>query len=156
QREVQSALALAETPKLTDYGKRLLQEIDEHTRGQGGAAASESSYTIQHQGPNAQGWQVTETSHFRIFHKQAKDYVEKVAYVTERTRRDMYRKWFGNSGPEWSPKCDVVLHANAQDYGRETRVNPASPGHSKIERDRCTGRVVQRLMHMHAHTGAML
>jgi hypothetical protein len=69
----------------------------------------------------------------------------------------MQRKWFGADGEAWSPKCDLYLHATAQDYGRVTGQATNSPGHSRIETDPGTGRVVSRVIHLHCENpGALL
>jgi tetratricopeptide (TPR) repeat protein len=167
--EVHSAVSMA--PALDATGKRLLAKIGERSgaagrvaRGQSGPAdgaadkvpASERSYTIQHQSGSGHGWSITETSHFRIFHRQPREYIEKVAHMAERTRYDMYRKWFGAAGPEWHPKCDVYLHATADEYMRADRAPATSPGHSRIDKDNGTGRIVARTIHLRCDNPNML
>jgi tetratricopeptide (TPR) repeat protein len=162
QREVNSAVSMA--PALAEKGKLVLASIDERRRspaatGAGNNAAetpSDRNYTIQHHDGSGYGWQLAETTHFRIYHKQSRDYAEKVALVAERTRYEMYRKWFGNGGPDWMPKCDLYLHPTAQDYARDGHGSPSSPGHSKIDHDRETGRVAFRRMDMRCDNPNML
>jgi tetratricopeptide (TPR) repeat protein len=148
EREVN--LAMEMSPALNDTGKWLLREIDKRRQPVLAAVAAdaESPATVQHKGRTKDGWQLAETAHFRIFHNQNKDFAEKVAVVAERTRKDMFRKWFNNDGPEWNPKCDIYLHANAQEYTRLTSVPSQSPGHSRFENDG-TGRVIGRRMDLH-------
>src|SRR5262245_42713585 len=159
-REVHSAMVMAPTPGMTQKGKELLDVLEERGRNPKSAqapAARDGKYTItHHSGADARGWSFTETTHFRIYHKQSKDYVEKVALVAERTRYDMYRKWFGNAGPEWEPKCEVYLHPTAQDYAQATGVPAASPGHAKLETENGTGRVVARRLEMRCDNPTML
>jgi tetratricopeptide (TPR) repeat protein len=162
QREVQSAMSMA--PALRDKGKEVLAHIDERGRSPAASGAgnnapetpSDRTYTIQHHDSAGQGWHCAETTHFRIYHKQARDYAEKVALVAERTRYEMYRKWFGDGGPDWNPKCDLYLHPTAQDYARDGAASPNSPGHSKIDHDRTTGRVAFRRMDMRCDNPTML
>src|SRR5205085_9962184 len=80
--------------------------------------------------------------------------VEKAAQVAERTRDEMLRKWFGDSGEAWPQKCDLFLHANAQDYAQATGVPANSPGHSEIRQE--GAHVVSRRMHMHCDNPNML
>jgi hypothetical protein len=134
--EVRSALALA--PSL-DYGKRLLAEIGKR-RGDGSSgakpeAAGEGDIPVRQLGPNADGWQVAETANFRVFYTQSRELAEQAVRLAERTRAAMYRKWFGAAGEDWNPKCDLFLHATAQDYSRVTRAPAASPGHSSFRYD---------------------
>lgn len=158
QRQVHGAVSLA--PVLDNVGKKLLKEIADlqltQTTGTGPDTVPEATLTINHLGRNEQGWQVSETTHFRIFHNQPKEFVEKAAQSAEKTRQAMYRKWFGTEGPSWTPKCDLVLHATAGDYSRITGVPATSPGHSRIESDPSGQRIVQRRMDMHCDSHGML
>ncbi len=56
---------------------------------------------------------VTETTHFRIFHQQPKEYVEKVALIAERTRVAMSRKWFNQETGAWLPVPDFLVDTNS-------------------------------------------
>jgi hypothetical protein len=149
-REVVSAMELA--PRLAETGRWLQGEL----RSRCSAADRAEAVAVRHLGANAQGWEVAETSNFRIFHKQSRDLVEKAARIAERTRTAMYRKWFGQAPAAWSPRCDLFLHATAQDYSRVTGQHTGSPGHSRIETESGTGRVVSRRMDMHCDNPNML
>jgi tetratricopeptide (TPR) repeat protein len=148
EREVRTAMALA--PNLEKAGKRLLSQIEERRGAPGEAAAAPAAaVTVRHPPRTAQGWDVAETTHFRVLHRQPREFAEKVARTAERTRREMSRKWFGEDGAAWAPKCDVYLHATAAAYGRATGQATNSPGHSRIETDPAAGRVVSRVIHLH-------
>ena len=151
QRQVRTAMAMA--PRLSDTGNRLLKQIDERARttiaGSIPEVVADPPLNMQHFGKNPQGWMVTETTHFRIFHNQNRDLIERAALVAERTRVAMFRKWFGNEGVEWSPKCEIVIHNSAADYARLTSVPSSSPGHSRIETDPTTFRVIGRRIDLH-------
>ncbi len=156
EKQVQGALALA--PSLEETGKWLLREIGQRTKTQVAAAAPESfaEIPVQHLGRNKEGWQVAETPYFRIFHNQSRDQIERVAAIAEKTRRDMYRKWFGNDGVDWTPKCELILHPTANDYTRMTGVPSSSPGHSRIESDPGCQRVLSRRMDLRCDNPGML
>jgi tetratricopeptide (TPR) repeat protein len=138
--EIRSAMELA--PRLADQGRWLQGELQ-------GRRNKVEAVAVRHLGRDAQGWEVAETTNFRILHHQSRDCVEKAAQVAERTRAAMYRKWFGNGGEAWTPRCNLYLYATAQDYSRATGQSSGSPGHSRIESDSGTGRVVSRRMEMH-------
>jgi hypothetical protein len=148
EREVKAAVELA--PRLADTGRWLEGELRSRRGSTGGAVA------IRHLGSNAQGWEVAETANFRIFHKSNRDLAEKAAQTVERTRTAMYQKWFSAAAVAWNPKCDLYLHATAQDYSRITAQQPTSPGHSTIVRERGSSRIVSRRMDMHCDTPTML
>jgi hypothetical protein len=155
EKEVNHALALA--PKL-EYGKFLLGEIQK--RRDGGKTPvkevkeepSAPALALRHF-EREQGWARVETTNFRILHNQPKDLAEKAAHIAEQTRASMYQKWFG--GPvEWNPRCDIYLHATAQDYSRATGAPNNSPGHSSIRSE--AGRVVARRIDLHCDDANML
>jgi tetratricopeptide (TPR) repeat protein len=150
KREVQAAMEMS--PGLKDTGTWLMGELDR--RGQQASAAL--ALTVEHGGRDAQGWQVAETAHFRIHHQQTRDLAEKVGRTAERTRLEVARKWFGNDGPDWNPKCDIFLHANGQDYFRATGYRPTTPGHADIESERGSGRVLSRRIHLHCDVQDMI
>jgi tetratricopeptide (TPR) repeat protein len=163
RQQVVGAIEMA--PQLRKTGDWLLKEIDQ--RGQpanpnvnanvkANDAAMDPPLNMQHFGKNPQGWQVTETTNFRIFHNQNRELVERVARIAEQTRVAMSRKWFGNEGETWTPKCEIVMHASAADYSRLTSVPASSPGHSRIETDPTSYRVIGRRIDLHTDTMGML
>jgi tetratricopeptide (TPR) repeat protein len=138
EKDVRHALVLA--PRLDRFGKDLLSKIDER-RGAGRGAGKET-VTVKHTPRSGAGWALAETANFRIFHTQSREYAEKATRVAETTRAAMTHKWFGEAPTPWTPRCDVYLHANAQDYSKATGAPKASPGHSTISLD--SGRVLAR------------
>ncbi len=148
EREVKGAVELA--PRLADTGRWLEGELSKRRSGPG------TSVAVRHLGTNAQGWEVAETANFRIFHKNSRDSAERAAQTVERTRTAMYQKWFSSIPAAWNPKCDLYLHATAQEYSQVTGQEPTSPGHSTIVRERGGSRIVSRRMDMHSDTPNML
>jgi hypothetical protein len=151
-REVRVAIGLA--PRLDDYGQGLLRKIQERSATAPTAAEATAPVAVRHFERQADGWAMAETANFRIYHNQARDLVEKVAQVAETTRAAMHRKWLGEAGENWSPRCDLYLHATGQDYSRATGVPANSPGHSTIRSE--AGRVLGRRMDLHCDDANML
>lgn len=157
RKQVVGAVAMA--PQLQKTGDWLLKEIDQRGRSSANSTpdvVTDPPLNMQHYGKNPQGWQVTETTNFRIFHNQSRELIERVALIAERTRVAMARKWFGSESETWSPKCEIVLHSSAADYSRLTNVPSTSPGHSRIETDPTTFRVTGRRIDLHTDTLGML
>lgn len=97
-------------------------------------------FKVRHIEMKRNGWQIAETSNFRIFHKQPKGKAEQVARLAEKARADIQRKWFGDSIKNAILKCDIYVHANSADYRKETKVPKYVAGHFSFStRD---GRVV--------------
>jgi hypothetical protein len=145
ERDIRQAMAM--TPKLESFGKTLLKSLQE--RPATGTEKTDDSATVEirHIAAQGQGWAVVETAHFRVLHNQPKDVAEKAARVAEATRQAMSRKWFGDDGDAWSPRCDIYLYATADEYSRETKVTTRSPGHSDMTLD--GGRVIARRINLH-------
>ena len=150
--------AVATSPSLTKSAQDILQEIEIRQKGAiAPAAANVARAGLKHLGQNPEGWHVTDTPNFRIFHKQNDEFAEKVAQVAEQTRVEMARKWFGNDGAAWQPRCELIVHPTGQAYSQMTGVSQSSPGHSRIESDKSNAaRVIARRMDMRLDSPGMM
>ncbi len=131
----------ANNQRLQDFGKLVLAEIDRRRRDDAPAVK------VTHYERSADGWARAESANFRIFHNQSRELVEQVAQVAERTRTTMARKWFGGFKDAWDPRCDIYLHATAQEYSKATGVPNGSPGHSTFRTE--GSRVLSRRIDLH-------
>jgi hypothetical protein len=131
--EREARLAQSMSPKMAALAEGLLQQIHQLDGGGGGGGAAEATVEVRHT-PRAgnQRWAVAETANFRVFHNQSREVAEKAARIAEGARQAMARKWFGEDGGAWSPRCDLFLHATGQEYARETNQSPQCPGHSSV------------------------
>jgi hypothetical protein len=147
--EVRLALQLA--PRL-DYGKTLLAEIDKRRTKEPEVPKGKSlpAVAVKHSAERTEsGWKLSETTNFRIYHNQSREYAETVARICEHTRVEMQKKWFGTTGPDWNPRCDVFLYATGEEYSQATQVPPKSPGHSSFRFDENDGHITVRRMDLH-------
>ena len=145
QQEVDTAIRLAPT-KMMASGQQLLEQLERRGAQNRPPQIIVSSDRARHWGQNREGWQVVETAHFRIFHRQDRDFGERVAQVAESTRAAMFKKWFGHDGVEWDPICEVIMHPDTASYTQMTPAPGTSPGHSQIKFE--SGRVLSRRMDM--------
>lgn len=143
--------AVAMSPNLTNTGRWLLEEIDTR-KGSETRPTAAAQVAVQHSQRN--GWNVAESTWFRVHHKQGREFGEQIVSIAERTRVDVLRKWFGGNGIPWRNKCDVYLHATAQAYASATGVSASSPGHSRIETE--TGSVISRRMDLRCDVSNLL
>jgi tetratricopeptide (TPR) repeat protein len=150
EREVRQAAALAPDNKaLGVFAGNLLNKIQDR-RGPAvrAAAPDEAEVEVRHTPRQAgQAWAVAETANFRIFHNQTKEVAEKAARVAEAARAMAAKKWFGDAAAAWDPRCDLYLHATAQDYSLATRQPPTLAGHSSVGQS--GGHVVSRRIDLH-------
>jgi hypothetical protein len=93
-------------------------------------------------------WQAAESANFRLFHQTSRSMAEAVLQTAERARVAQLRKWFGEVGDAWEPKCRIYLYSNAEAYGEATGapVNPGG-GHTDIRTD--GDEVLSRVIHVH-------
>jgi hypothetical protein len=155
--EVRQALGLQVGPRIESYGKQLLAEIEKRRNHPAGSLAEDSAWSdlpIRDLGRMPEGWSVAETTNFRIYHNLPPESLRPLATVAERTRSEMHRKWFADNPPSWNPKCELYLHATAQEYSRATGVSPMSPGHSSFQLD--GSRVLSRRIDLHCDDPGML
>lgn len=145
--EQQVRLAVGLAPRLESFGKDLLRRIQDRQAGAGAEAV-----VVRH--GTADGWQVAETTNFRVFHNQSRELAEKAAQVAERTRADVHRKWFSEPADTWGLKCDLYLHATGADYSRATGVPAGSPGHSTLRSE--GPRMLVRRIDLHCDNPDML
>ena len=107
----------------------------------------EPSVEVTHEGEQ-DGWRVAETANFCLFHRHARTFAEAVLRTAEQTRIVQIRKWFGEVGENWNPKCRIYLYASGEAYGEATGA-PVHPGggHTDIQAE--DGRVLSRRLHIH-------
>jgi tetratricopeptide (TPR) repeat protein len=149
EQEVKQAVKLA--PKLDPFGQNLLVAITK-SRKSSKPAADTSTVAVQHSPRNAEGWLLAETENFRIFHNQPQELAERVAQLAEHTRVEIQIKWFSGTS-NWTPKCDLYLHADAQQYSQATgQYN--SPGHTSIRLE--NARVIIRRIDLHCDEANMV
>jgi hypothetical protein len=126
-REVEEAQRSG-SEKLVSFAKQLRDEI---RRRNPGLAT-----------PVGDGWQSYETASFRIMFQSRREFALEVGQVAEAARVAMYERWLGPPGSNWSPRCDIYLHAGAADYAKATGKTAEQSGHSTVETkgDRVTSR----------------
>jgi hypothetical protein len=142
--EVRLALQLA--PQM-DYGRTVLAAIERRRTQEHDQPNQGPSITVKHASElTAGGWHLAETTNFRIFHNQSNEYAETVARIAEHTRVDMQKKWFGTTGPDWKPRCDVYLYSTGEEYTQATSAPLHAPGHSSFRFDDKDGHLTMRRM----------
>ena len=117
-REVTDAMK-AGSDQVAGFGNQLLAEIRRRNPAAIGA-------------PVDAAWAAVETPNFRILHSGEPARAAEVGQIAEAARKDMYDRWAGTTGSNWSPRCDIYLHPSAAAYARATRKPADSPGHSTV------------------------
>ena len=63
---------------------------------------------------------VVETASFRVRHPGNREVGESIAKRAEALRKEIFERWSGPPSGAWSMKCDIVIHATAEDYAKAT------------------------------------
>lgn len=144
EKEARDALQLAPSSneKLHDFGTKVLAEIDRRKAGDAATAVK-----VKHFERSGDGWARAETTNFRIFHNESREFAEQAAQIAERTRSSMAGKWFGGFKDDWDPRCDIYIYSTAAEYCKATGVPNGSPGHSSFKTD--GPRVLSRRIDLH-------
>jgi len=116
-KEVEDSLRLG-PDRLMPFGKQLLDEL-----GRRGATTSTAVVS---------GWEVIEGASFRVLYQGNRQLASELAHTSEAARRAMYERWAGPPATEWTPRCDVYLHATAADYAKATGKNAEMVGHTTV------------------------
>jgi hypothetical protein len=111
------------------------------------AGSTESSVEVRHL-QEQDGWRVAETVNFRLWHQHSHSLAEAVLRTAERTRATQLRKWFGEIGVRWEPKCRIYLYASGEDYGAATGA-PVQWGGGHTDIRTADGRVIGRSIHVY-------
>jgi hypothetical protein len=122
--EVKAALELA--PRL-EFGEELRSRLQPNT-------PTTPKTTIRHLTEKQEGWQVSESTHFRAYHLD-QNLAEQVLQVAEQTRAAVCRKWL-NQDVSWSQPCQIYVHPTADSYHRQSGMPTTAPGHSDYDADR--------------------
>jgi hypothetical protein len=118
------------------------------------AGTAEPVVQVKHQ-RGEDGWQIAETVNFRLSHQHPRSFAEAVVRTAEHTRAAQMRKWFGEVGANWEPKCRICLYPTGDVYGEATGapVNPGG-GHTDIRAEE--GKVISRCIHVHGARAHLL
>lgn len=94
------------------------------------------------------GWDVAESSSFRLYHQHSREMAVAVLQTAERARTAQQRKWFDGVESAWTPKCRIYLYPNGEAYSEATGA-PANPGGGHTNIQLGEERVVDRCIHLH-------
>jgi hypothetical protein len=116
-REVEAALAIG-SERLRPFGRQLLNDLRRRDPP----------------GPDEvpAGWRTIQTASFRVLHRGDATQATEVGRIAEAARRAMYQRWAGPPAGDWSPRCDVYLHATGAEYAKATGKSAENCGHATV------------------------
>lgn len=117
--DVADAVKLApENTELQKWGERVIATAGVKSRNDSGVIVG--------------GVDVIETESFRVRHPGNREVAEAIAKKAEALRKEIFERWSGPAAGAWSVKCDIVIHATAEDFARATGRPAASTGNATI------------------------
>jgi hypothetical protein len=97
---------------------------------------------------------VIETASFRVSHGGRRELGESVAKAAEAARKQIFERWSGPPGGAWQAKCEIVIHATADDYAKATGKPAALTGHATVKLT--NGRPTERRIDLRADDAALV
>lgn len=80
------------------------------------------------------GWYSFESENFRIrFPASGKDVAEAISRAAEEQRTSIFTRWSGPPSSVWAVKCEIVLHASANDFAHATNQPTGATGHALVQ-----------------------
>jgi hypothetical protein len=136
---VSDALELVtDNAKLTAAGREVLKAAQAKAGGAKAAPASDAA-------PDGTSFRVTCAD---------RAMADQVAKALETGRKQIYERWSGPPSGAWGVKCEVVVHATADEYAKATGKPAALTGHATITL--ANGRVTARRIDLRADDTALL
>jgi hypothetical protein len=105
-------------------------------------------------GPVATTGDVIETPSFRIHHGGNRALGDEVAKAVEVGREQIFKRWSGPPSGAWQPKCEIVIHSNADAYARATRKPAGLTGHATVRLT--NGRATERRIDLRADDDTLI
>jgi hypothetical protein len=98
--------------------------------------------------PTSSAGNVVETASFRVRFSGSREAAETLAKAAEARRKTLFERWSGPPSADWQPRCEITLHATADEYAKATGKPALGTGHASIRFNE--GRVAERRLDLRA------
>jgi hypothetical protein len=95
-----------------------------------------------------------ETGSFMVKFTGNRELAEKVAAAAEKQRTAVFERWSGPAGKEWTPRCEIVVHATAEEYALATKQLAEGTGYAAVKL--AEGKVLERRIDLRADDESLL
>ncbi len=72
-------------------------------------------------------WRTYDTAHFRVFYEWNAQQAMQAAAGAEETFQQVNRKWFGDDGEVWRPRCEIIIHGDGNALAAAANVASSTP-----------------------------
>jgi hypothetical protein len=103
---------------------------------------------------SADSFQTVEAVSVRVRHRGADALAQSIATAAGQQRQAITAKWFGPTGAEWTPKCEITIHPTASAFASATGLNPQATGRAEVSLD--NGTVTSRRIDLRADDPTIL
>lgn len=76
--------------------------------------------------------QVITTASFHIRYSGSKESAESFGKAAEAKRKELFARWSGPVTTGWEPKCEIVLHRDAEAYAKASKRPAGGVGHATV------------------------
>lgn len=70
---------------------------------------------------------------FVVKYSGRKAVAEEVIRAAEVARQEVFKRWSGPAGGEWTPKCEIVLHPTAEAFAAATGMSASATGRAEVK-----------------------
>ena len=70
---------------------------------------------------------------FVVKYSGRKAVAEEVIRAAEAARQDVFKRWSGPAGGDWTPKCEIVLHPTAEAFAAATGMPASATGRAEVK-----------------------
>ena len=93
------------------------------------------------------GADAIDSGSFVVKYSGRKTTADEVLKAAEAARTDIFKRWSGPAGGEWSPKCEIVLHATSDAFAAATGLPATATGRAEVK---LNGKVASRRIDLRA------
>jgi hypothetical protein len=165
EQDVTEALQLApDNPELQKVGRSVVAVAQQKQANPGlaGPAPVEPAGPVgrlnrpgSEPGDSSAGWPAVESASFRVRYQGDRSAAEAVVRAAEAKRAEIFNRWSGPPGGAWEqPRCEIVLHPNAECFTKMTGRPAGATGHAVVKLS--GGRATERRIDLRADDPGLL
>lgn len=79
------------------------------------------------------GGNAVDSKSFVVKYTGRKATADEVIRASEAARQDVFKRWSGPAGGDWSPKCEIVLHPTAEAFAAATGMPASATGRAEVK-----------------------
>jgi hypothetical protein len=151
EKEIVAAMQLApDKPEFQEFGRKLIAVARQKQTGRAnpGPASPDRQF-------GGSSWDAVETPSFRVRFQGDRAAADALARAAEARRAEIFNRWSGPPAGAWDqPKCEIVLHPNAECFTKMTQRPAGATGHAVVKL--AGGKATERRIDLRADDAGLL